>query len=221
MHTLPTTDIVNHTAREFDKQWIYDAETRDFAMYLDGELVGFARTPQEAEDTLDALVHEILTKAYGPSCTPPAEAEAGPAPAEEAPAPCSWCGGDGCKSVMQPAWCLDCVDATLKGAGAARQDLHRAPAEAAPAPASQRGSSIAHVAGLEVHGPVILSPAVGGIRRVFYGTPDACVALWNVTGTKVFSNAITGERIGALPRLLALATQRGPRELAWLNGQAA
>lgn len=64
MQTHPTTEIVDHAP--YDKSIIFDAETRDFAMYLDGELVGFARTYQEAETTLDALVYEILTRAYGP-----------------------------------------------------------------------------------------------------------------------------------------------------------
>ncbi|MCS6883367.1 MAG: hypothetical protein RMK84_10030 [Oscillochloridaceae bacterium] len=44
----------------YEKTIIYDPETRDFAMYLDGELVGFARTYQEAEATLDELVSELL-----------------------------------------------------------------------------------------------------------------------------------------------------------------
>jgi hypothetical protein len=43
-----------------EKRIIYDPETRDFAMYLDGELVGFARTYQEAEATLDELISELL-----------------------------------------------------------------------------------------------------------------------------------------------------------------
>lgn len=42
------------------KQIVYDPETRDFAMYLDGELTGFARTYQEAETSLDELVYAIL-----------------------------------------------------------------------------------------------------------------------------------------------------------------
>ncbi len=33
----------------------YNPETRDYAMQLDGELVGFARTRHEAEVTLDQL----------------------------------------------------------------------------------------------------------------------------------------------------------------------
>lgn len=45
----------------YDKEICYDPETRDFAMYLDGELVGFARTYQEAEVTLDELIVELLT----------------------------------------------------------------------------------------------------------------------------------------------------------------
>lgn len=48
----------------YEKAIIYDPETRDFAMYLDGELVGFARTYQEAETTLDELVYELLNGEY-------------------------------------------------------------------------------------------------------------------------------------------------------------
>jgi hypothetical protein len=44
----------------YEKAIVYDPETRDFAMYLDGELVGFARTYQEAEQTLDELVYDLL-----------------------------------------------------------------------------------------------------------------------------------------------------------------
>jgi hypothetical protein len=42
------------------KDIVYDYDTQDFAMYLDGELIGFARTYQEAEVTLDELVFELL-----------------------------------------------------------------------------------------------------------------------------------------------------------------
>jgi hypothetical protein len=48
----------------YEKEIIYDPETRDFAMYLDGDLVGFARTYQEAEVTLDQLVFELLNGQY-------------------------------------------------------------------------------------------------------------------------------------------------------------
>jgi hypothetical protein len=47
-----------------DREIAYDDETRNFAMYLDGELIGFARTYQEAEITLDALVFELLHSVY-------------------------------------------------------------------------------------------------------------------------------------------------------------
>jgi hypothetical protein len=48
----------------YKKEIVYDAKTRDFAMYLDGELVGFARTYQEAEVTLDQLVFELMSGNY-------------------------------------------------------------------------------------------------------------------------------------------------------------
>lgn len=44
------------------KEIIYSREDRDFAMYLDGVLVGFARDYHEAETTLDQLVYEILSR---------------------------------------------------------------------------------------------------------------------------------------------------------------
>lgn len=44
------------------KEIIYDRETRDFAMYLNGDLVGFARSYHEAETTLDQLVYEVLSR---------------------------------------------------------------------------------------------------------------------------------------------------------------
>lgn len=48
----------------YRKEIVYDRETRDYAMYLDGELVGFARTYHEAEITLDQLVFELLSGQY-------------------------------------------------------------------------------------------------------------------------------------------------------------
>jgi hypothetical protein len=44
----------------YQKQIVYDGEVHVFAMYLDGDLVGFARTYQEAETTLNRLVYELL-----------------------------------------------------------------------------------------------------------------------------------------------------------------
>ena len=40
----------------------YERETQDFALYLDGGFVGYARTRREAEERLDALVYDRLTK---------------------------------------------------------------------------------------------------------------------------------------------------------------
>ena len=48
----------------FKKEIVFDRETRDYAMYLDGELVGFARTYHEAEKTLDQLMFELLHSNY-------------------------------------------------------------------------------------------------------------------------------------------------------------
>lgn len=44
----------------YRKEIIYDSEMHDFAMYLDGELVGYARTYAEAEITLAQLVFELI-----------------------------------------------------------------------------------------------------------------------------------------------------------------
>ncbi len=37
----------------------YDATVGEYAMYLDDDLVGFARTRREAERTLHELIHEL------------------------------------------------------------------------------------------------------------------------------------------------------------------
>jgi hypothetical protein len=50
----------------YKKNIKFDRETRDFAMYLDGELVGYARTYLEAEVTLDQLVYELLSSGAFP-----------------------------------------------------------------------------------------------------------------------------------------------------------
>ena len=52
---MTTTDAT------YRKEICYDRESRDYAMRLDGELVGFARTHHEAEVTLDELVFELLS----------------------------------------------------------------------------------------------------------------------------------------------------------------
>ncbi len=48
----------------YRKDIVYDRDTRYFRMYLDGELVGFARTYAEAEATLDRLIFELVSGQY-------------------------------------------------------------------------------------------------------------------------------------------------------------
>lgn len=45
----------------YHREIIFDRVTRDYALYLDGELVGFARSYHEAEITLDQLVFELMS----------------------------------------------------------------------------------------------------------------------------------------------------------------
>ena len=40
----------------------YDPETRDYALYADGQWLGYARTYAEAERRLDAYVYEALRR---------------------------------------------------------------------------------------------------------------------------------------------------------------
>jgi hypothetical protein len=42
------------------KEIIYDRTTRDYALYLDGELVGFAGSYHEGEIKLDQLIYARL-----------------------------------------------------------------------------------------------------------------------------------------------------------------
>lgn len=48
----------------YRKEIVYDRATRDYAMYLDDELIGFARNYHEAEITLDRIVFELLSIQY-------------------------------------------------------------------------------------------------------------------------------------------------------------
>lgn len=45
----------------YQKEIVYDRETKDFRMELDGEFIGFARTYHEAEVTLDGIVFDLLS----------------------------------------------------------------------------------------------------------------------------------------------------------------
>lgn len=77
-------------------------------------------------------------------------------------------------------------------------------------------TSIAHFAGLEIHGQVMIAPdATGcGVRNVYFGVPGRCVFVLSVTGKTRFSNPTGGERIGGLKRLIAVVEAKGARELA-------
>jgi hypothetical protein len=44
---------------------MYDRSTRDYAIYLDGELIGYARSYLEAEAVLDQLHMELLRAKSG------------------------------------------------------------------------------------------------------------------------------------------------------------
>lgn len=46
----------------YRKMIVYDRKTRDFALYLNGELVGYAATYLEAESKLNRLVYELLSR---------------------------------------------------------------------------------------------------------------------------------------------------------------
>ncbi len=67
----------------FTREISYDRETRDFALTLNGELVGFARSYADGERVLDELVYAKLTK-MGQAPEPNALGEPMPASADEA-----------------------------------------------------------------------------------------------------------------------------------------
>ncbi len=45
------------------KRIVFDRKTRDYIAELDGEIVGFFKTWQEASNELDRLVYEALRRA--------------------------------------------------------------------------------------------------------------------------------------------------------------
>lgn len=49
----------------FRRNIMYSRDTRDFAMYLDGSLVGYAHSYLEAEAVLDQLMMELLRTRTG------------------------------------------------------------------------------------------------------------------------------------------------------------
>jgi hypothetical protein len=59
-----TYEQIKHESESamYRKMIVYDRKSRDFAMYLNGELVGYAATYLQAESTLNKLVYELLAK---------------------------------------------------------------------------------------------------------------------------------------------------------------
>jgi len=53
----------------FRKEIVYDRETRDYALYLDGELVGFASTYHDAEVKLDQMIYDLITSGITATAT--------------------------------------------------------------------------------------------------------------------------------------------------------
>jgi hypothetical protein len=45
----------------YRKEIFYDRDTRDYACYLDGELIGFQRNYHEAEIYLDSVAFDLLS----------------------------------------------------------------------------------------------------------------------------------------------------------------
>lgn len=58
----PHGSIQQGTTMQHTKEISFDRETRDFAMHLDGQIVGYAPTYQQAEARLDALVYELARR---------------------------------------------------------------------------------------------------------------------------------------------------------------
>lgn len=48
------------TSTLYEREIVYDPETRDFALYLNGQLHGFARTYGDGENELDRVVYKRL-----------------------------------------------------------------------------------------------------------------------------------------------------------------
>ncbi len=70
----------------YQKSIQYDRETRDYACYLDGELMGFERTYRAAEVYLDQLVFELMSGLHAlPTIVEEAQTDT--------PTTCVFCGG--------------------------------------------------------------------------------------------------------------------------------
>lgn len=59
-----TTHAQTSSSCSYEKEIIFDPETGNYKMLLDGELVGFARNYHEAEIALDQLIFELISGHY-------------------------------------------------------------------------------------------------------------------------------------------------------------
>lgn len=79
-----STSVQSTTTPPLPREIVYDRETHDFACYLNGDLVCFARTYHEGETTLDAVAYEM---AGGPPVDIPDEPPDTPPGGPEPPYP--------------------------------------------------------------------------------------------------------------------------------------
>lgn len=68
---MDTTSIVSETPTTYRREIVFDRDTNEYTMFLDGDVVGIARTYTEAEATLEQLIFE-LTGTYPADATTPA-----------------------------------------------------------------------------------------------------------------------------------------------------
>lgn len=87
-----STATIVHDSPTYRKEIRWDRETKDYALALDGALVGYARTYHEGEVTLDALVFELMSGETTLTALPPER--------------CPTCGSDGSP-------CVDCNPAPI------------------------------------------------------------------------------------------------------------
>lgn len=100
----------------YRKEIAYDREVHDYAMYLDGELVGFAHTYHEAEITLDQLVFELLSGEYFYAAL--LDAAGNPEPDPPPPVPPGQGGDDPERGpYSDEEWAADCAAAHALGSG--------------------------------------------------------------------------------------------------------
>lgn len=59
-YSNPIRHTISTSTDNYVRQYEYDSQSRDFAMYLNGEFVGYETTPGRAEVALNKIVYDIL-----------------------------------------------------------------------------------------------------------------------------------------------------------------